>query len=533
MSSQHPFVLVNPPYMILEETTTFSIQYCQIAPEHILCVDVFSVRDSRSLERHLGRFLYRLNSSGQGSLQFSFQENPLKMSADEAVLFDHAVYVESSEPILYPLEIRFIVLQKDDSAVLFEDYFRVYEARADLAKDQKYFEQWITTHPMLGGQPQVPVGEQPIICLISASFRDFDAVGNFIWDGWSLLKRNGFPVEIYSQYCDLHFRPFSRNVRELLVATPDELANRVLFYTYSIYDEHLPEIAALPCKKIAYYHGITDPGQIGDIDDHVKKMCDAGLRDLNRLSEFNGLLANSQSSLREFRRYDDSSASDGKFCDAAVLPPIVSMQSKWAAVTADTSVTNELSVDEKVLLYVGRMFPHKHVEDVIAVFAEYHKQDPLANLFLVGGQHPAYYAFLQKEIEKLPVSCQRKIRFFQTVTQSQLKAIYQSATVFITMTEHEGFCIPVLEAMMFGIPVVAKNETAVPEVLDGSGILINSFDEVSVAESIYKVCYDKKYREQVVKGQAARATDFNDQSLAGNYLAAMQKSFHGERQAVS
>ena len=527
MNSQIPFVLFDQPYMILEETTTFAIQYYQFDPQHILCVDVFTVRDARSLERHLGRFLYGLNASGQNRLQFSFQGRPLEMNTDEAeaVLLDHAWYGEPSELMRYPLEIRFIVLQKDSSAVLFEDYLRVYETRADLEKDQNYFEQWIPTYPALACPPQGPGSESPIICLISASFRDFDAVGNFIWDGWSLLKRNGFPVEIYSQYCDMHFRPFSRNVKELLVATPDELARRVLFYTYSIYDEHLPDIAALPCKKVAYYHGITDPAQLGDIDEHVKKMCEAGLRDLNRLSAFDGLWANSQSSLREFRRYDDSSASDGKFCDAAALPPIVSMQSKWAAVTEDTSITNELVVGEKVLLYVGRMFPHKHVEDVIAVFAEYHKQDPLANLFLVGGQHPKYYAFLQKEIEKLPTSCQRKIRFFQTVTQSQLKAIYQSATVFITMTEHEGFCIPVLEAMMFGIPVVAKNETAVPEVLDGSGILIHSFDAASVAESVHRVCYDQEYRERVISDQTSRVADFNDQSLAEKYLAAMQKSF--------
>lgn len=524
MKNQSPFIVLEQPYMLTEEKDTFCVQCYQMDPRYILVFDIFSLRDSRFLERHLARIQYYLQSGEQGSLHFSFQENPLAIIIDEKIASERAVYGDAGS---CSLVIRVAVLKKDDSGVLFEDYLRIYKTRTELEQDKKYFEQWIATYSELDSQPKEGKDEMPTICLISASFRDFDAVGNFIWDGWSLLKRNGFPVEIYSQYCDLHFRPFTRNIKELFTVPADELAKRVLFYTYSIYDENLPDIADLPCKKVAYYHGITDPDQIGDVDDHVKKMCEAGLRDLSRMSAFDGLFANSQSSLREFRLHYLATTQYANFSDASTLPPIVSMQSKWAVVEADTSLLPEKNSTQKILLYVGRMFPHKHVEDVIAVFAEYNKKDPSAILLLVGGQHPVYYARLQAEIAKLSVDCQQQIRFLSTLTQSQLKAVYQAASVFVTMTEHEGFCIPVLEAMMFGIPVVAKRKAAVPEVMESNGILVDSFDAGSVANSIYEVCHDMKYRERIINGQFLRVKDFSDLSLAKNYLAAIQQSFYG------
>ncbi len=526
MNSQSPYVVLDQSYMVAEEKTTFSIRNYQVSPMHVLVFDVFSLRDSRFLERYLARFQYHPPFGEQGCLKFSFHESPLGINTDAGIASERTVYADNGEAPSCPLILRIAVLQKDDSAVLFEDYLRIYKTRTELEHDQKYFEQWIASNPVIDLRPKEIKDEMPIVCLISASFRDFDAVGNFIWDGWSLLKRNGFPVEIYSQYCDLHFRSFTRNIKELFAMPADELAKRALFYTYSIYDENLPDIADLPCLKVTYYHGITDPAQIGDVDDHVKKMCEAGLRDLSRMSAFDGLFANSQSSLREFRQYYPMVMQSSEFCDAATLPPIVSMQAKWAAVEADDSLLPVGISMNKILLYVGRMFPHKHVEEVIAVFAEYNKKDPSAILLLVGGQHPVYYEFLQAEIAKLPGDCQQQIHFLSMLTQSQLKAVYQAASVFITMTEHEGFCIPVLEAMLFGIPVVAKRKAAIPEVMAANGILIDSFDADSVADSIYEVCHDMKFREHIISGQSERVKDFSDLSLAKKYLATIQKSFY-------
>jgi len=525
MSHQLPFLLFDTPYIIEDETTAFSIDYYHMTPEDTIIIDVFSIRDLRIFAGHLGRFQYCPNCE-EGSLQITFQSRPLNMIC-ETVALNKVIYIDPEGVLSYPLALRVTVVRGQNSAFLFEEYLRVYAKRSEWTQERDYFHQWISTYPLIDTRQDGRKDNGLTICLISASFRDFDAVGNFIWDGWSLLKRNGIAVEIYSQYCDPHFRPFTRNIKELLTATADELEKRVLFYTYSIYDENLKSIVALPCKKVAYYHGITDPAQIGDIDDQVKKMCEAGLKELNELSVFDGLFANSQSSLREFRHYCHPDKEECRLYDASTLPPIVAMQSKWDTVIEDSSLLADWTSEGTVLLYVGRMFPHKHVEEVIAVFAEYYKKDNSASLFLVGGQHPSYFAFLQQEIEKLASDCQQRIRFFQTVTQSQLKAIYQKASIFITMTEHEGFCIPVLEAMMFGIPVVAKNTTAIPEVLDGNGILIESFDATSVADNIYRIFHDTNFRERIISGQARRFKEFDDLSLAKKYLGAMQKLILG------
>ncbi len=518
MKNQSPFIVFDQSYLLAKEKTTFGVHYYQMDFQYVIVIDIFSLREARFLERHLARLQCHPQSSEQGSLHFSFHENPLTLSVDEEIASELAIYDDAG---MCPIIIRVAIMRKDDSAMLFEDYLRIYRKRTELEQEQQYFEQWISTYPVLDSQPKEGKEKMPTVCLISASFRDFDAVGNFIWDGWSLLKRNGVPVEIYSQYCDLHFRPFTRNVRELMTMPAHELTKRVLFYTYSIYDENLPYIADLPCQKIAYYHGITDPAQLGDVDENVKKMCEAGLKELSRMSAFDGLFANSQSSLREFNQHYHSITQLVNFDNASTLPPIVAMQSKWAAVEADTFLLPEHFSTSKILLYVGRMFPHKHVEEVIAVFAEYNKKDPSAVLLLVGGQHPAYYERLRAETQKLSLNCQQQIRFFSTLTQSQLKSVYQAASVFLTMSEHEGFCIPVLEAMMFGIPVVAKHRAAIPEVMKGNGILIDCFQASVVADIVYTLCYDTELRKKVIRGQHQRVADYSDISLAKGYLSAI------------
>jgi glycosyltransferase involved in cell wall biosynthesis len=97
---------------------------------------------------------------------------------------------------------------------------------------------------------------------------------------------------------------------------------------------------------------------------------------------------------------------------------------------------------------------------------------------------------------------------------NEIIALYKTADVFLCMSEHEGFCVPVVEAMMFDVPVVAYDTTAVGGTMGESGILLDSNDPVFAAACIDKVVRDKALRSSVVAGQRERLKDFEYEKIA-------------------
>ena len=159
-------------------------------------------------------------------------------------------------------------------------------------------------------------------------------------------------------------------------------------------------------------------------------------------------------------------------------------------------------------MFVGRLSPNKRFEDIILTF--YHIKKfvrPDARLLLVGSvqKMTPYFEFLQALVSRLGLS---DVVFTGHVSTSQLVAYYQCASVYLSMSEHEGFCVPLLECMHFGVPVVAYKAAAVPETLGGSGILVTDKNYVAVAELVGLLVEDGGLRDQVVARQRERLCDF-------------------------
>ena len=123
----------------------------------------------------------------------------------------------------------------------------------------------------------------------------------------------------------------------------------------------------------------------------------------------------------------------------------------------------------------------------------------------------AYLRALMIELEL------QDVFFTNHVTQAELVAYYQLADVFLCMSEHEGFCIPLLEAMYFDVPVIAYDSTGVPGTLDGSGVLFKKKDYAAIAEMVMLLIEDQAFREAVIKKQRARLEDFKPGRLAPEF----------------
>jgi glycosyltransferase involved in cell wall biosynthesis len=157
---------------------------------------------------------------------------------------------------------------------------------------------------------------------------------------------------------------------------------------------------------------------------------------------------------------------------------------------------------------VGRIVPNKAIEDIIRVFYTYHRAiNPQSHLYLVGPRYlPAYDAKLDELVEALGL--QDNVTFAGLVLPPELQAYYQAATIYVQASYHEGFCVPLLEAMQFGVPILARKAAAIPLTLGNSGILYTHLECEEVAEMAHLLISDEAIREQVVARQKERLKDF-------------------------
>ena len=159
-------------------------------------------------------------------------------------------------------------------------------------------------------------------------------------------------------------------------------------------------------------------------------------------------------------------------------------------------------------LFVGRVSPNKCQHDVVKAFAAYRRlYDPGARLHLVGGSSsPAYWAALEGYAGALGLA--GAVRLTGSVSGPQLQAHYRAADVFVCLSEHEGFCIPLLEAMAHSLPIVAFASSAVPGTLGDAGVLLASKRPATVAAAVHRVVSDDGLRGRLVAAGTARLAEF-------------------------
>jgi glycosyltransferase involved in cell wall biosynthesis len=175
------------------------------------------------------------------------------------------------------------------------------------------------------------------------------------------------------------------------------------------------------------------------------------------------------------------------------------------------------------------MIPNKKIEDVIRFFHAYHRWfNPRSRLLLVGAHSgfERYVAMLQNLIDRLGAS---DVHFLGHVSNQELTAYYELADVFLCASEHEGFCVPLVESFHMGVPVLAFGATAIPATMDGAGILYHHKDPVRVAALIDQVVTDRHVADAVVDSQDRALERLRQKDFAGTLLRFVDRLEQGPR----
>jgi glycosyltransferase involved in cell wall biosynthesis len=314
-----------------------------------------------------------------------------------------------------------------------------------------------------------------------------------------MLARLGIPSDICSDRPDPSTRREVLSWRRARRLQPD-----ALLIHYSHGSAFYRRAFSRPERKILVYHGITPSGYFRGVSPDHEAASRQGRDDLPQYRERVEIaLAHSSFSAGELR--------ESGFRNVSVLPYIC--WERLYAVEPDRSWADRYRRDGWVnLLSVGRIAPNKCLEDCLFVFDYFQRfVERRSRLFIVGrwDGNEAYLWRLQKLAGRLGV---RDVVFTGVVPQPALLGLLDLADAMLCMSEHEGFCVPLVEAMRRGVPVFAYASTAVPETLRGTGVLFTEKRWPVVAEAIGLLLENHQLRQRVIAGERREAAYYSPEA---------------------
>ncbi len=328
-----------------------------------------------------------------------------------------------------------------------------------------------------------------------------DAIGNEALAIQAHLRRAGFASDIFAE----HVHPRMAHLARPLWHYPQVSGpETVCLFHFSIGSASERLIFQAPDRLVSIYHNITPPEFFLGFHPHLAGLCYHGRRELQAFAPRTELaLGDSEYNRRELEA--------AGYRQTGVLPIVLD----WSLYARRPSpVARRLYADgRRNILFVGRVIPNKRIDDLVRAFACYQRWvEPRSRLLLVGDYrgHERYLRRLREMVEALRVE---EVVLTGQVDHDDLLAYYSLADAFLCLSEHEGFCVPLIEAMALGVPVLAFEAGAVRETLRGGGLLLRDKHPELVGELLGEVVAQGPLRRAVLETQARalaewRAVDF-------------------------
>ncbi len=347
----------------------------------------------------------------------------------------------------------------------------------------------------------------PAVHQFHQGIQRLSAVGEEMLVLRSLLRREGYASEII-----VGEEP-PAELRGEVIRLPDYEgdASSLLLVHHSMGHPFAEIVGSLPDARVVVYHNVTPPRFFRE-SPGMRRELERGRRQLDYYRGVSrGAISNSRYSATELRARG--------FFDVEILPPCVG---RLAPVAASERHRGDSAAP--LVLFVGRAAWNKRQLDLVAAFEAFvDRFAPAARLVLCGELPPdaPYSRMLTERVAASP--CARQISLRGLVTDRELADLRAQATLYVSMSEHEGFGVPLLEAFAAGLPVLAFRSSAVAEAMGGGGILFSRKDPGEVAALMAEVAFDEDFRRRAVEGQFQRLREPDLADAEGHFLRLVKR----------
>jgi glycosyltransferase involved in cell wall biosynthesis len=329
-----------------------------------------------------------------------------------------------------------------------------------------------------------------------------DAIGDSARHMRKLLRTLGHQSDIYALTIDDELRGEVRRFDE-----PEARQGDLTIFHFALPSAMTGAFAQLSGGRVLQYHNVTPAAFFAAYDPGLFRLASLARRELATLvGRVDLALGVSNYNRQELEALG--------FAETGVLPLAVDLSRVTRPV--ERPALERILDDEFVnFLFVGRIAPNKKIEDHIKLAEHYKRYVDAFYRFIFVGRHdavPRYYSTIRALMSEYRLLDERFI-FTGPVPDEDLAVYYRHAAVYVSLSEHEGFCAPLLEAMAADVPILAYSAAAVPETLAGAGVQFAPKDLECAAELLGALAFDDDFRARVVAGQRRRLADFGDDRL--------------------
>lgn len=340
-----------------------------------------------------------------------------------------------------------------------------------------------------------------------------DAIGDSARRVRDLLRGMGHQSDVFAMTIDDDLKGTVRPFSDSLAGMGD-----LTIFHYALPSPMTAAFAALPRGRILQYHNVTPASFFAPYDPALFRLASLGRQELSTLVGSVDLALGDS----EYNRHELESLG---FSKTGVFPIAVDT-SRITRRVERPSLDRILDDGLVNFLFVGRIAPNKRIEDHIRL-AEHYKRyvDAYYRFIFVGRTDvvPRYYSTIRALMTEYRLLNDRFI-FTGPVPDEELAVYYRHAAVYISMSEHEGFCVPLVEAMAADVPVLAYQAGAVPDTLGGAGVQFSPKNFEHAAELLGALAFDDDLRARVIAGQRTRLNDFGDGRIARDLNAVLRLS---------
>lgn len=337
-----------------------------------------------------------------------------------------------------------------------------------------------------------------------------DGISNFAVELKALLLELGFESEIYARWIDPQLSHVCQPASELR----DENGATVLYH-YSIGDKPLSEaFERWKGRRIFFYHNLTPPSFFSGLNDGLVQMLRDGIEWLPRVTKSaHAGAAHTKFSLSDLRQ--------AGMRNLSLLPPLLPLR-LYARTVSDLTIEKLIKDGRPTLIFVGRLSPQKCQDELIRVLAKLKDNHGInAKLLLPGRSASERYREKLQEVAA-ESGLEDSVVFIGPLSNEALVACYRAADVFVCASAHEGFCVPVIEALHFELPVVARSHAALPETLGDGGVLVHSDDPSAMAEEVARILSNTVWRKSVIARGRARLSELSPERVREHFGTAIK-----------